>query len=120
MREAYGRNIQAIRTRAGLSADRAMQEKRDALANEELQRQKVVRNSFITGFALVLVLALVIFRSFKQKQKANIEITKQKHVIEEKQKEILDSIYYARRIQRALITNEKYIHKKLKFLNSKL
>jgi hypothetical protein len=34
-------------------------------------------------------------------------------LIEEKQKEILDSIYYARRIQRALITSEKYIENKL-------
>jgi hypothetical protein len=34
-------------------------------------------------------------------------------LVEEKQKEILDSIYYARRIQRALITSEKYIENKL-------
>ncbi len=58
---------------------------------------------------LVLAFALFAYRSYLQKQKANIEITKQKHVIEEKQKEILDSIYYARRIQRSLLPNEKYI-----------
>ena len=92
---------------------KAEQEKKDIIANEELQKQKVVRNSFIGGFALVLILALVVFRSYRQKQKANIEISKQKHVIEEKQKEILDSIHYAKRIQTALITNEKYIHKSL-------
>ena len=34
-------------------------------------------------------------------------------LVEEKQKEILDSIYYARRIQQALITSEKYIENKL-------
>ncbi len=92
---------------------KAEQEKKDIIANEELQKQKVVRNSFIGGFTLVLILALVVFRSYCQKQKANIEITGQKHVIEEKQKEILDSIHYAKRIQTALITNEKYIEKSL-------
>ena len=38
---------------------------------------------------------------------------------EAKQKEILDSIYYARRIQRALITNETYIKKNLIRLRAK-
>ena len=31
----------------------------------------------------------------------------------EKQKEILDSIYYARRIQRSLLPNEKYVERVL-------
>ena len=35
---------------------------------------------------------------------------------EEKQKEILDSIFYARRIQRSLLTTEKYIGRNLKRL----
>ena len=35
---------------------------------------------------------------------------------EETQKEILDSIYYARRIQRALLTSEKYIRRKIQEL----
>ena len=33
--------------------------------------------------------------------------------LHEKNKEVMDSIYYARRIQRALITSEKYIARKL-------
>ncbi len=77
-------------------------------------RQKLLqRNSFIAGFVLMIVFAFFIFKGYKEKQKINIEITKQKHLIEEKQKEILDSIFYARRIQRALITPEKYIEKVL-------
>ncbi|MBC7865773.1 MAG: hypothetical protein IAF38_22560, partial [Bacteroidia bacterium] len=40
--------------------------------------------------------------------------------LHEKNKEVMDSIYYARRIQRALITNEKYIERALKILNGKL
>jgi cell division protein FtsL len=45
---------------------------------------------------LVMVFAVYVYRSFLQKKKINIEITQQKRIIEEKQKEILDSIYYAR------------------------
>ena len=64
--------------------------------------------------------AIFIFRSYRQKQKANVIITRQKEEVEkakelvdEKQKEILDSIHYAKRIQTALITSEKYIAKNL-------
>ena len=40
-------------------------------------------------------------------------VEKQKELVEEKQKEIIDSINYASRIQRALITSERYIEKSL-------
>jgi accessory gene regulator protein AgrB len=45
------------------------------------------------------------------------QIQKQKHIVEDKQKDILDSIHYAKRIQTALMTNEKYIERKLNELN---
>lgn len=64
------------------------------------------RNAFLAGFLLVAVLAFFIFRSYRQKQKANIEITAQKEIIEEKNKEITDSIHYAKRIQKALLASE--------------
>lgn len=42
------------------------------------------------------------------------EIEKQKEIIEEKNKEVIDSITYARRIQRAMLTSEFYVKKYLK------
>jgi hypothetical protein len=45
-------------------------------------------------------------------------VEKQKDMMEEKQKEILASIHYAKRIQRALITSEKYIERNLERLNN--
>ena len=99
------------------SETKAEQDKKDIIANEELQKQKVVRNSFIAGFVLVLILGLVVLRSYRQKQKANHEINSQKNIIEAKQKEILDSIRYAKRIQTALMASEKYIEKNLNKLN---
>jgi serine phosphatase RsbU (regulator of sigma subunit) len=37
------------------------------------------------------------------------EVVKQKHLLEEKNKEVMDSITYARRIQQSLMPTEKYI-----------
>lgn len=47
----------------------------------------------------------------------NVDLKNAFQVIEEKNKEILDSIKYASRIQRALITQEFYIDRSLKNLN---
>lgn len=44
-------------------------------------------------------------------QYAKQTINQQKKIIEEKNKDILDSIRYARRIQNALLPSEKYIDK---------
>jgi tetratricopeptide (TPR) repeat protein len=47
----------------------------------------------------------------------NIELKKANDLIAEKNKEILDSIKYAKRIQTSLITSEKYIEKTVSRLN---
>ena len=103
----------------------------------QMKQEKTLSNSLYIGIGMIAVFSAFMYNRFRitRKQKhiieaKNIEVEqqrrladerreiaeKQKHIIEEKQKEILDSIYYARRIQRALITNEKYIEKKLKNL----
>lgn len=92
---------------------RAAQEKKEAVAAAEARRQRIILFS-ISGFGmLVLVFAVFAYRSFLQKKKANIEISRQKLVIEQKQKEILDSIHYAKRIQHSLMPSEKNVQKLL-------
>ncbi|MEW6469096.1 MAG: tetratricopeptide repeat protein [Bacteroidota bacterium] len=85
----------------------------------EAEKRNVLLTAFITGFVLVLVLAFYIYSSYRQKQKANIEISMQKQVIEEKNKSITDSITYARRIQSSLLPSEKYIERSLNRLMKK-
>lgn len=106
-----------------------------------LQQEKTQRYALYGGLLLVLVFSGFIYNRFKitQKQKLIIEeqkhqvdqaneelhqqneeiaaqrdeIEQQKHLVEIKQKEIIDSITYARRIQRALLTNDVYLKKHL-------
>ncbi len=95
---------------------KAVQLKKDAILKEEKRKQEIILWSVISGLILVVAFAVFIYRSFKEKQKANIEISRQKDIIEQKQKEVLDSIQYAKRIQQSLLPNEKYIERVLKSL----
>ncbi len=95
------------------------QDKKDILAKEELKQKEKQRNYFIIGFGLVIMLALFIFRSYRQKQGANLIITKQKLEVEESRKEIIDSIHYAKRIQKAQMPSNNYIEKNLNRLQNK-
>jgi tetratricopeptide (TPR) repeat protein len=101
----------------GLKKDEALRNKELEAKNSEVNHQTILRNVFVAGFILVLILAFMIFKSYRQKNEAHLLIRKQKMQVDEKQKEILDSIHYARKIQQALITNESYIEKNLRRLN---
>jgi tetratricopeptide (TPR) repeat protein len=95
------------------SAARLEQEKKDAVTAAEARRQRIILLS-ISGFGLLVMgFAIFAYRSFLQKKKATVEILLQKNIIEQKQKEILDSIFYARRIQRCLLPSEKYLRRVL-------
>jgi tetratricopeptide (TPR) repeat protein len=88
-----------------------------------IEKQNNQRIAFIAGLLLLSGFLFFVFRSYKQKQKANVIITKQKEevekqklIIEGKNKDITDSINYAKRIQTALMRSEKYIQKNLEKL----
>ena len=97
-----------------------LQESEISKQKAETAKQNTQRNAFIIGFILFFALALIAFRGYKRKQKDDAIIISQKQEVEEakalvdtKQKEVLDSIRYAKRIQNALITSELYIQKSL-------
>ncbi len=100
---------------------KAEQDKKDVIANEEKQKQRIIIYATSIGFIIVLVSGLFILRGFRQKQKDNkiitlqkIEVENQKHLIEEKHKEITDSINYAERIQRSFLATENELKDNLK------
>ncbi|HEY4799015.1 MAG TPA: tetratricopeptide repeat protein [Bacteroidia bacterium] len=97
------------------------QDRKNSIAEHERERQLIIRNFFIIASALMLALVFFIFRSYRQKQKANVVITqqkneveKQKEIIQEKNKGITDSINYAQRIQKALFASDILLNKNLK------
>jgi len=94
---------------------KAEQEKKELVNYEKLRRQKLITYGAIIGLLLLIVIIIIIYRSYTIKKKSNInltnkniEITKQKHLIEEQHQEITDSINYAKRIQTALLTSDEY------------
>lgn len=95
-------------------------EKQQVIADEKQRKQTIVIWSVALGLIAVMVFAAYVFKtlSLTRKQKALIEVKSRE--VEEKQREILDSIHYARRIQRALIPTERYISKNLKRLQTKV
>jgi hypothetical protein len=64
-----------------------------------------------------MLLIITLIKEFvTARQKAEKQLSDSKKIIEEKQKGIMDSFRYARRIQRSLLPNEKYISRNLEKL----
>ncbi|HLP12642.1 MAG TPA: tetratricopeptide repeat protein [Flavobacteriales bacterium] len=104
-------------------ADSIENAKKDQIKNAEIARQKsdlratrIQQYMLFGGLGLALIFGIVMFNRFKTTSRQKKEIERQKHLVEEKQKEILDSIHYAKRIQQALLPSvkqvEKYLRKK--------
>ncbi|MBK9285320.1 MAG: tetratricopeptide repeat protein [Sphingobacteriaceae bacterium] len=105
------------------AADSVAHAKDSEIKNAELAKQKAEisakqnqQYALFGGLALVMIFTGFMYNRFKvtQKQKGiierqKLEVESQKHLVEEKQREILDSIHYARRIQMAQIPSEKRV-----------
>jgi len=92
---------------------RAEQEKQVAVRDGELKKQKVLTWSAIIVLLLVLGFAIYAYRSFRQKRKMNHELDFQNKSIEQKNREITDSISYAKRIQDAILPTSETVKKVL-------
>ncbi len=96
----------------------------DSLATAEEKRvhvielaQKKKENIFLViALAAAGLIALLLYNRFRVTNKQKQIINEQKQLVEIKQKEILDSIHYAKRIQQSLLTSERYIQKELRRL----
>jgi serine phosphatase RsbU (regulator of sigma subunit)/predicted negative regulator of RcsB-dependent stress response len=103
-----------------IDAQKAEQDIKDAITQAEKKKQQFI--IILVSAILILVLAFVIFifsslrTTRKQKQTIeikNIETEHQKKIIEEKNKDITDSIHYAKQIQSALLREEAHVSKHL-------
>ncbi|HLP13626.1 MAG TPA: tetratricopeptide repeat protein [Flavobacteriales bacterium] len=95
-----------------------------ARKNSELSGRKKIQFILLGVLVLVCVFGVFIYNRYRITQKQKIVIEEQKRlaieqhaIIEEKQKEIIDSILYAKRIQQAQLPTDKIVHKNLERLN---
>ncbi len=72
---------------------------------------KIHRNYYLAIFAAVIGLGLIAFSRYLIKKKAAEKLLEQKNIIEDQNKDILDSIRYARRMQEALKPEEGMVKK---------
>lgn len=77
--------------------------KSDAFQEARYQQQRLILTIAVVGLILLAGLVFLIFRGYRQKQKANEIISEQKKMVEEVNREITDSINYAKNIQEAML-----------------
>jgi serine phosphatase RsbU (regulator of sigma subunit) len=68
---------------------------------------------FVVGILLCLILIFFVIRSNMLRKQTNLELKEQKHIVEEKNKEITDSITYAKRLQEAILPSLASVKKHL-------
>ena len=87
----------------------------------EVNEQKTMRNGMFVIIALIAIVAVIIYRGYRINKKNNYLLSKQNDeinyknlIIEEKNKNITDSIEYARRIQTAILPPASLLNEYLK------
>ncbi|MBI2259362.1 MAG: SpoIIE family protein phosphatase [Flavobacteriia bacterium] len=92
-----------------LNKDRELKNIEIAKKEAETKIQKNIIWFSVIMSLLLLILAIFIYRGFVQKQLINRQLKDKNEVIEAKNKEILDSITYAKRIQSAILPQPKLV-----------
>jgi len=80
--------------------------KNKSLNDIKLKNQKIIIIGFVVGIIFLLMLAFLAYNHYRNKQKAN-------EIIRQQNKEITESISYAKRIQTSFLTSENYISRRL-------
>jgi len=93
--------------------DTEKKEKENKILELSVNRQKIITYSISIGLLLVIVLVFFVYRSYVNKKKAHEELEEKNKIIEEKNKDILDSINYAKTIQNAILTPDEYLKEEL-------
>ena len=122
MQKELGR-MQAIYENDKKEKEIALQHMQIQKNNLKIEKQQTFQQALIAFIALLTLLAFAILRSYYQKKKANLLLASQKQEIEsqneiitlhkneleEKNKDIMDSINYAKRIQTAILPPDNLV-----------
>ena len=83
---------------------------------EKIKTQRIIQLSLIVGLILLFLFIFNIYRNYKRKQKDNDLLHTKNNQIEKQKKDITDSIYYAKRIQTAVLPPKNYLEDLFKSL----
>jgi tetratricopeptide (TPR) repeat protein/serine phosphatase RsbU (regulator of sigma subunit) len=95
------------------AVEKAEQDKKDVLTAADKKRQSIITASVSVVLLLVVLFSVLLFSRFRVAQKQKQLIEEQKLIVEEKNKEVLDSITYAKRLQDAILPPLGIINKYL-------
>lgn len=73
----------------------------------KIQKSNTQRYGLMIGVFLISLLAYALYKRYSDSNKKNKLIEEQKKLVDEKQKEIIDSINYAKRIQEAIFADKQ-------------
>ncbi len=95
-------------------ADLKLQEEQIISKTAQNSKQRILIIASVIALLMALIAVFFIYRSFRLNKKNAIQLAFKNHLIEEKNKEITDSINYARLIQQSLLASETMLNKNLK------
>lgn len=87
--------------------------KEQAIADADKQRQSLLLILVGSVALAIAIIAFMIFRSLRVTRGQKLVIEQQKTIVEEKNKDILDSIHYAERIQKALLAHQEVLDRNI-------
>ena len=90
-----------------LNKEKKLQKVELARKDAEVKKKNIQRNAFIGGFALVLILALVVHRGYIQKRKSNKILTEKNILITKQKAELNQTLEELRSTQEQLVESEK-------------
>lgn len=119
LNESTTKQVAEMETRYG--AEKKQREIEVLTEKNKVQELSANRQNIITwsigGISFLIVLfALLMWNRFLITKKQKKIIEEQKIMVDQKQKEVLDSFYYASRIQKSLLPTDVYIDKSIKRL----
>jgi serine phosphatase RsbU (regulator of sigma subunit) len=101
-----------------LQKQKLIKEAREAIVAEKEKRQTFIIAAIAIVLLIVIYFAIVLNKRLRTTRSQKQLIEEQKHSLEQKNKEIIDSITYAKRIQDAMLTSGNYIEMEIKRLKA--
>jgi tetratricopeptide (TPR) repeat protein len=80
---------------------------------EDSKRMTIIIVSVAVVLIIVSFFSVMLFNSLQKNKKINKIVNRQKELVEQKQKEVLDSIQYAKRLQNAILPSMERWHENL-------